>query len=376
VSYGFNKVSPKRPCRICHKPDWCGYSRDERTSICMRVSDGRKGPARNGGHVHVHNDLPVSFDRQTAPRKPATQPIKVAPIEVRDAVYRDLIRLSPAIRYSRQLIDHPTGLRARGLLQQETVGYGALPPTQKERALLARSLCAFARRHFPAYANLVGIPGCWQDRDGFTQIWKPRDYRMPMLLIPYKDSHGRIQACQLRLHPSDIPEGQKRYRWLASPNEPRGCSSGTPIHFTFKADTIPAGAKIVITEGALKADTLVSLRKVPVIATSGVSCSHDELIEAARPYHVLIGFDTDHKTNPAVCRQLARLIAAREADTSSRGLSTKILSWDNEKGIDEAAHSNRTICALSIPQWLRTLSGPPLQEVLKMWREVKFALSK
>src|SRR6266496_221243 len=57
VSNGFRKVTPKRPCRICHKPDWCGYSTDERTSICMRVSDGAKGTARNGGNIHVHYDF-------------------------------------------------------------------------------------------------------------------------------------------------------------------------------------------------------------------------------------------------------------------------------------------------------------------------------
>ena len=70
-----------------------------------------------------------------------------------------------------------------------------------------------------------------------------------MLIIPYKDNRGRIQACQLRLHKGDISEGEKRYRWLASPLERRGCSSGTPIHFTFKTSTLAKGKSIVITEG-------------------------------------------------------------------------------------------------------------------------------
>ena len=97
---------------------------------------------------------------------------------------------------------------------------------------------------------------------------------------------------------------------------------------------------VVITEGALKAETLVSLRpQVRAIATSGVSCSYAELIEAARTYNALIAFDSDHKTNPAVCRQLARLIAAREQDAVSHNLSitTKIVYWEGYKGIDDAA---------------------------------------
>jgi hypothetical protein len=135
---------------------------------------------------------------------------------------------------------------------------------------------------------------------------------MPILVIPYKDARGRIQACQIRLHARDIFLGGKKYLWLASPLERRGTSSGTPIHFTFTPEELPAGETVVITEGALKAETLVSFRpKARVIATAGVSCSHDQIIEAARPYNVLIAFDADHRTNSAVCRQLARLIVQR-----------------------------------------------------------------
>src|SRR5712691_1281279 len=375
VSNGFRKVTTKRPCHICHKPDWCGYSTDERTSICMRVSDGAKGTARNGGNIHVHNDVPPT----NSPRyntKPAPPSIEIAPIEIRDDVYRELIRISPAQKYYPHLIDGPDGLLSRGLLEGETSNYGALRPTRKERAQLARQLRKFVIDKFPEYrrryscAGVVGIPGFWQDANGIVQLWKPRKYKMPMLVIPYRDDRGRIQACQLRLHKGDIAEGQKRYRWLASPLERRGCSSGTPIHFTFKPSTLPRGKTVVITEGALKAETLVSLRpKVRVIATSGVSCSHAEIIEAARTYNALIAFDVDHKTNPAVCRQLARLIAAREQDAASHNLSitTRIVFWEGYKGIDDAAKAaNVTFTTVSIPAWFSTLAGESLEEVKKV----------
>jgi hypothetical protein len=53
------------------------------------------------------------------------------------------------------------------------------------------------------------------------------------------------------------------------------------------------GSKVVITEGGLKADVFVHFRKSFAIATSGVSCSHQELVAAAAPYHLLIAFDAD-----------------------------------------------------------------------------------
>jgi len=88
---------------------------------------------------------------------------------------------------------------------------------------------------------------------------------------------------------------------------------------TFTPETLPAGETVVITEGALKAETLVSFRpKARVIATAGVSCSHDQIIEAARPYNVLTAFDADHRTNSALCRQLARLIVQRDKDSKER----------------------------------------------------------
>jgi hypothetical protein len=349
----------------------------------MRVSDGARGTARNGGNIHVHNDVPsvISPRKKTTPAPPS---IEIASVEIRDAVYSELIRISPAQKYRSHLVDSPDGLISRGLLERETENYAALPASQKERARLAWQLRTFVIDKFPeyaprhSYAGVVGIPGFWQDANGIVQLWKPREYKLPMLVIPYKDDRGRIQACQLRLHKDDIPEGQKRYRWLASPFERRGCSSGTPIHFTFRPSTHPEGKTVVVTEGALKAETLVSLRpQVRAIATSGVSCSHSEIIKAARTYNALIAFDSDHKTNPAVCRQLARLIAAREQDAARRNLSTttRIVYWEGYKGVDDAAKAgNVAFTTLSIPEWFSTLAGELLGEIRKIRGEAGYVL--
>jgi len=222
---------------------------------------------------------------------------------------------------------------------------------------------------------VVGVPGFWQDESGNVQLWTPRDYNMPLLVIPYRDDQGRIQACQLRLHRNDLRTGEKKYRWLACPFPFRGASSGTPIHFSFKPATLPPGGTVIITEGALKAQTLVSLRpKARVIATSGVSCSHAEVIEAARSYNARIAFDADYKTNPVVARQLARLIAAREQDIAVRNLktTTTIVTWQRYKGIDDAVLAHVPVETMSILQWISTLEGRPLQEVRRVWEEMSY----
>ena len=345
----------------------------------MRESSGSRGVSRNGGHIHVHTEIPFVTTHQPVTLSKSQSPL--APLGVRAAVFQELIRISPAANYTQELVTGPGGLLSRGLLEADALGYGALPPTKEERATLAASLADFVRTRFTGYAKLhsqaelIGIPGFWQEASGAVHIWKPRDYLMPILLIPYRDAKGMIQACQMRLHQNDLAPDEKRYRWLASPSERRGTGSGTPIHFTFVPQKLPAGGTVVITEGALKADTLVRFRpKARVIATSGVSCSHDQIIEASRPYNVLIAFDADHRTNPQVSRQLARLIAQRIEGTRAhhQSLTTKVLSWDGPKGIDDAVRANIKLATLTIVEWQATLEDGPLAEVTTFWNEIGF----
>ncbi len=349
----------------------------------MRISNGSKGTSRNGGNIFHHNRLFLVANTRTN-RKQAPPPIEIAPIEIRNAVYEELIRRSPAVKYYSQLIEGPCGLLSRGLGETETENYGALPRTHKERASLALTLNKFLKVRFPEYAvrsthaAIIGVPGFWQDEAGNLQLWNPRDYNMPLLVIPYRDDQGRIQACQLRLHKNDLRTGEKKYRWLACPFPFRGASSGAPIHFTFKPVDLPPGKTVIITEGTLKADVLVSLRpKARVIATSGVSCSHAEIIDAARAYNALIAFDADYKTNPAVARQLARLIAAREQDIAACELktATRIITWQRYKGIDDAVLEKVSLEEMTIHEWISTLQGKPLQEVRAVWEEMGYTPS-
>lgn len=380
ISVGFARVSKKRPCRICGKPTYCGFSRDEGTSICMRISAGSRGLSRNGGNIYVHPEIPFITVRPRIQRL-MSQSIPLASFEIRDAVFRELIKISPASNYREELVTGPSGLLSRGLLEEHAPSYGALPRTKRERATLAGMLSDYVSARFPGYAQshsgagVVGIPGFWQELSGVVHIWKPRNYLMPLLLIPYKDANGLIQACQIRLHANDISFNETRYCWLSSPNERHGTSSGTPIHFTFVKEKLSPGETVLITEGALKADTVVRFRpNARVIATSGVTCSHSELVKAARPYAALIAFDADSRTNPAVCRQLARLIVQRLNDSREQRLrsTTNVLCWNGLKGIDDAVRANVRLRSLTISEWYATLRNEPLDEVNRFWSEIGF----
>src|SRR5215217_1337054 len=129
ISVGFDRVSRRRPCRICKHITWCGFSRDQRTSICMRVSEGARGRSQNEGYIHVHTEIPTTIQSLNQPI-PCPPPRPMAPLEIRDAAFTELIRLSPAATYPTELVSGPSGLYARGLADKHALTLGALPPSQ------------------------------------------------------------------------------------------------------------------------------------------------------------------------------------------------------------------------------------------------------
>lgn len=95
------------------------------------------------------------------------------------------------------------------------------------------------------------------------------------------------------------------------------------------------------------------------IATAGVAVAHQAIIEATRGEEVAIAFDSDHRRNAQVCRQLGKLIAERERDKRLAGLEaeTNVVMWDGAKGIDEAVLQNLRLRVISIGDWRATLVG-------------------
>ena len=384
----YKHVSRSRPCLICGKTDWCSYSLNGEVSCCPRKNEGADYVSKQGWGIYFHNKdanraMPVAAAPHRQKRVPPPTPI--APLEVRDAVYQRLIEISPVTNAPAELIAGEHGLLARGFTAEDFHRFGALPAREADRAALARELRMFVRSRFieyaeqTAYAGVVGVPGFWQERDGSVRLWMDRDEAGPMLLIPYRDLEGRIQACQFR-RSAVLNDDQKRYSWLSTPTKRKGVTSGTPIHHTFRDGECPEGSTVLITEGGLKARAFVRRRpKARILATSGVTCSHELLIAAARGRRALIAFDADHRQNRHVCYSLARLIAAREQDTDIHGLDTetRVVVWETvegrkDKGFDDAALLNIPLESLSVAEWYFSLSGLPLQEVRRVWREMGY----
>jgi hypothetical protein len=186
-----------------------------------------------------------------------------------------------------------------------------------------------------------------------------------------------IQACQLRF---SGPRGKSIYTWLSTSEdnlekEPRGTSSGSPIHFALRGDKWLPDLPIVITEGALKAEAFVTLRPAcRAIATAGVSVAHQAIIEATHGEEVAIAFDSDHRQNAQVCRQLGKLIAEREQEAQLAGLETKtnVVVWGGAKGVDEAVLQNLSLRVISISEWRETLEGKSLEEVKEVWEDFSY----
>lgn len=352
-------------------------------SICMRVSAGAIRMNSRGGFIHAHYDRAPSTDFDAQQTQNEIKPsVALARLEVRDAVYSELIRLSPASNYDRELVSGSKGLLSRGFLKNEVVKFGALPPEMSERDKLFYKLNRFVRKNFSHFAEsqldaaLIGIPGFWQEQTGRVRLWKRVNYDHPFLVIPYRDGEGRIQACQLRAGGED-PGKRKRYCWLSSAGDSQGVGTGDPLHFTFVEKNCPPGSPRLITEGALKGEAFVSLRlRNAVVATSGVGNSRAQLIAATRGHDTLIGFDIDHRSNPSVCGQLAALIAERARDAQIHHTAhamTEIIVWEGEaKGIDDAALAGIHLSATNIGQWYATLEGDSLERVKDVWGRLEF----
>jgi hypothetical protein len=385
----YKHVSRGRPCRICGKTDWCSYSLNEEVSCCARKNEGADYVSKKERWgIYFHNKdgqahaPPAASSRRVNRVPPATE---LAPLEVRDAVYRRLIQISPATGHAAELIEGEHGLLSRGFTEEDFPRFGSLPATAAGRSALARELRMFVRGRFPeyaektSYAGVIGVPGFWQDKTGAVHLWMETDEAGPMLLIPYRDLAGRIQACQFR-RSAGLVGGQKRYSWLSTPAKRKGVSSGTPVHFTFREGECPAGGTVLITEGGLKARAFVKRRpKAKLLATSGVTCAHELLIAGSRGHRALIGFDADHRENKNVCYHLARLIAAREQDAEVHGLETetRVVVWETaegrkDKGIDDAALLDLQLKSLAVAEWYASLTGPPLEEVTKVWRQMRY----
>lgn len=317
--------------------------------------------SRTGWGVFYHEkslfgEKPLPCSLKSIPQK-----AELAPIEIRDFVYRKLIALSPATE-SDEIINGPKGLRSRKILDFEN--YGSLPLKQKDRQNIAKIIRSSICRQFPDYVRTKksaagGLPGFWLNKKGQVQIWREKDSNCPMLLIPYLDEIGRIQACQIRFM-GQLTDNSLRYLWLSTPEKSGGASSGSPIHFARYKNGV-SEIPFLITEGALKAATTQFFKAdFNILAVGGVSCQAQEIIRATRFHPLFLAFDSDGTQNLFVARAILKLIELRIEDCRKYQYQPliQILTWERSaSGIDDALLQNLAITGISPLNWYESLSS-------------------
>lgn len=361
---GYRRVSRLQPCRICEKPDWCSTTIDHTIAFCARSGTNAERLSSKGWGIFYYDLRRPSraghalTQKQFSPSKPTS----LASVEIRDKLYRRLIKLSP-------LSENGKGIFGNERLTKKGFGFerfGILPKSVIDRYGLVRSLIESFVNEEDAVPTFKGVPGFWRGSNGRLRLGSDFDYDDDLRLIPFLDSNGLIQACQIKaIGKTKTTSG--KYLWLSSIGKREGSSPGTPLHHEgFEGFVGKTTRTVLVTEGVLKAK--VAQHFLPdryVVANAGVATSHQEIVKLARQKILEIAFDTDCCINPHVARAMASLIALRKRE--QRFLScdepTKILAWDRRfKGVDDALIAGACLKHLEVSDWLGLLTPECFEE--------------
>jgi Domain of unknown function (DUF3854) len=237
--------------------------------------------------------------------------IAAAPISHRDAVYTAMLNsltLSPA---------HVDYLRDQKRLSEETITR-SLYATVFDVDAMTKRCGALATEY-----DLAAVPGFYRDRK-WHFIAKAGE-----LLVPIRDRHEQIAAILRRT------EGEPKYRFASSST--RGASCGAPLHYAlpYLAELYPDDP-IIVTEGALKADSIAEQLHCAVIGVPGVGSLGEidsQLHGLLAGRRVFIAYDADEQRNLHVRAALVRLVRM----LTSVGAGVDVLRWSESagKGLDD-----------------------------------------
>lgn len=254
---------------------------------------------------------------------PAVAEEPLADPQRRHTVYRAFLSLAPLSE------DHVENLKRRGFTNEEIRAgqYGSLP---------SRSRAKIVRRLIKQGFDLRGVPGFAMNRK--TKQWGI--FGPNGLLIPVRDTTGKITALQVRL------DGTRagKYRWLSSPDNDKrvgGASSGAPCHVSGRR--FYNGKVVWLTEGPLKADAASNRLSAPFLGVAGVGNWRRavEVIRALEPGVVIIAFD--HDESATTRRAVQADIRAVRTALKKIGVKTKLAVWREGKGIDDALAMGQTV---------------------------------
>jgi len=323
-------VSTRNRCPVCGGSSWCQVARDGETVLCKRVESGRARVNRNGEEFHVHH---LGHPTSSSPRperapRPAPLLLTRAPVEACDAAYRALLAALPLDA------GDSAALLARGLTEADITRNGYRSLAVEGRARLARAVVEAVGEDLAR-----GVPGMVQRTEGERAWWSVGG--AAGVLIPCRDAEGHIVALKVRRR--DPVEGP-RYLYLTSAKA-GGASAPSVLHMPRLAreilDAAPGGAaRLVVTEGELKADVSTALLGAPVVSLPGVGSWRLALDAAARwrPREVCVALDMDSAQNAHVARAASHLVdALRDA-----GHRNAFWRWDGRfKGLDDYLAARR-----------------------------------
>jgi hypothetical protein len=249
--------------------------------VLDRVADAVQMPTARGGEVQVQ----------------AIAPQEKSPLTYEDAIFRHKV-------YSRLLAACPLtddareGLRNRGLTDAEIdhrqYGYVGEGIDIETLQTLAKAV--------GGGKELARVPGMMIDRKRPEKLYWSINAEHS-LLIPVRDVNGRIIAMKKRLDNPASDGG--RYRFLSRPKGSPWPSSGSPCHVPLRSVERPIDAESIrLTEGPLKADIATALTGILTIGVGGVGQwkSAIPIIAEYKPKRLLIAFDADCASNPAVAQ--------------------------------------------------------------------------
>ncbi len=213
--------------------------------------------------------------------------------------------------------DHKKNLMNRGLTENDIVrlGYKTTPIV---------GMTSIAKRLQSDGLYLAGIPGFYKTESGmWTFVAEQRG-----ILIPVRDSNGRIQGLQIR---RDNVQ-KRKFRWFSSTDRNEGCKAEGWTHLAGNISQ-----QIILTEGPMKADVINALSGHTVLAVPGVNALTHlkialEKLRESGTTTIQTAFDMDFCTNIHVRSGLDNLL--RLLDEMGFRFGTYL--WDpSYKGLDD-----------------------------------------
>lgn len=315
IAHGkWTAVTPAHPCPICGHGGWCRRSPDGSQIACRRVEfGGQQKSYKDGSPYYLHRQggsRPVP-----PPVAPTQKHVQRADADILHKTYSALLGYLVLVQTHRENLQR-RGLSAEAIRQN---GYRSLPVQGRSR--ITRYL---QERFGDAVLQVPGLAVKQGEKQPYLTIVGSAG-----LLIPVRDTEGRIVALQVRRN--DPCDSSQRYRWLSS-SAHNGPGSGAPVHCP-RGVVCPC-AMVRVTEGPLKCDVAYHLSGIPTLA---ISCATSwrgvfSVLQRLQVKTCRLAWDMDWRTNPHVARGLVECARALQ----QHGYTLEIETWQEGKGIDDA----------------------------------------